>query len=447
VPTWTPPFTSTVTPTPTSTPAFTPTPTPEPSAFITITDSSRFPGSLPYFGLPAEGVSYGVHEGWELWGTFDVFDHAGGGVKVMIDVRSDRVLTFTVGIGYWEFTDKYCSGIWGSSFRLGAEDFGGPGGYVYAERGLVLCWDEELYQATVYQHYLTRADSAFALAVSTTRARVVGWWYIRVEGVSTSPYPPTPAPSPSPTITPTPTPDPAAPAWRVRFEAPAGAECRLGSLPVPCSEDWMAVSPGVVSLSFSGSGAGAIWVENGSAVGKTVGLRASLSGVPAEVCTPGGCYPANSLSSSTTVPAGAQVRAIYVSQGGVTGEEPANAFVDLSGGGGGDEGEAPRPTPTPTPIGGLPPGCRYEFAPPSVTPIPSISCLWFPPPVDLSWLGIGRTPALRVCFQRYTLSIPLLDFILSQVGLGGVTLSFQSFVSALTIATAFYALIRIVRRG
>jgi len=198
-PVWfpTPPVTGTPEPTPT------PTPTPDSFALITITDA--IPGSLPYFGLPST-VSYSIYEGWQIGGSFDVFDDVGNGLKVMIRIESSQTLTFTVGMGYYDFTDKYCAGIWGSSFRIGLEDFGGPAEQPYAERGLVPCWDEGLYQPTVHQHYLTRMDSAYALAVSVTRARVVGWWYIRVEGVSTSPYPPTPTPGPAPTLTPEPTP-------------------------------------------------------------------------------------------------------------------------------------------------------------------------------------------------------------------------------------------------
>jgi len=206
-PTPTPP---TGTPEPTPTP--TPTPLPDPVAVITITDSSGYPGSLPYFGLPAGGVSFPVYEGWEMGGTFEIFDGGGESLKVMIDVYSSQPLTFTVGMGYYEFTDRYCSGLWGSSFLIGTEDFGGPGQQPYAGRDLVICWDEDLYQPSVQQHYLTNLDSAFALAVSVTRARVWGWWWIRVEGGVSSGYPPTPTPmaavTPTPELTPEPTPDP-----------------------------------------------------------------------------------------------------------------------------------------------------------------------------------------------------------------------------------------------
>jgi len=201
-PVWfpTPPVTGTPEPTPT------PTPTPDGFALITITDVIS--GSLPYFGLPRDGVSYSIYEGWQIGGSFNVFDEVGSGFKVMILVESSQPITFTVGMGYYDFKDKYCDGMWGSSFRMGTEDFGGPGEQVYSERGLVFCWDEGAYYPSVYQHYLTRVDSVYALAVGVTRARVVGWWYIRVEGVSTGPYPPTPTPNPTPgSYLPTPTPD------------------------------------------------------------------------------------------------------------------------------------------------------------------------------------------------------------------------------------------------
>jgi len=460
VPTWTPSFTSTATPVPTLTPAFTPTPTPEPSGEYVlriITTTNVYGGEV--WASAGEYMLEYLTSTLEIWGTWGGYHIPGQGaanvVNIYIDIDSwnspnvaDINLGLVVGLGFWEAEDLGCL----SSNIAGGGYAGWNPSLVRSGDGGGRFWDSPISscprQWRVFRYYFSNIQGTGGhgrmgrIEIQISSARMIGWYYICLNCSSTPP--PTPAPSLSPTPTPTPTPDPAAPAWRVRFEAPAGAGCRLGSLPIPCSADWMAVSPGVVSLSFSGSGAGAIWVENGSAVGKTVGLRASLAGVPAEVCTPAGCYPANSFSSSTTVPAGNQVRAIYISQGGATGEEQANAFVDLSGGG---EHNGGTPAPTPTPIGGLPPGCRYEFAPPSVTPIPSISCLWFPPSVDLSWLGIGRTPALRICFQRYVLSVPLLDFMLSQIGLGGVTLSFQSFVTALTIATAFYALIRLVRRG
>jgi hypothetical protein len=174
-------------------------------------DSRSHGGSLEAFGLPASGVEYPVYPGWELWGTFDVSDPVGYGVKRMVDVIVTPTvrLTFTVGMGYYEFGERYCGGLSGSSFRIGTEDFGAPAEQPYAERGLVFCWDEGLYPPVVYQHYLTRPDDAFALAVSVTRARVRGWWYIRVEGVELRPHPPTPTPAltttPLPTVTPRPT--------------------------------------------------------------------------------------------------------------------------------------------------------------------------------------------------------------------------------------------------
>jgi hypothetical protein len=181
---------------------------------IVIRDSREFGGSLGSFGLPSDGVAYQVYPGWELWGTFDVYDSVGYGFKRMIDVIVTQTLqlTFTVGMGYYEFGERYCAGLWGSSFHIGTEDFGAPAEQLYAERGLFLCWDEYLYQPVVYQHYLTRMDTAFSLAASVTRARVRGWWYIRVEDVETREYPPTPTPvlepTPTPTLVPTLTPTP-----------------------------------------------------------------------------------------------------------------------------------------------------------------------------------------------------------------------------------------------
>jgi hypothetical protein len=253
------------------------------------------------------------------------------------------------------------------------------------------------------------------------------------------------------TPTPTPTPDPALPSWRVRFDAPAGASCRLGNIPMPCSPDWVAVSPGVVGLSFSGAGSGAIWVENGALVDKNVSVRASLGGDAPSVCIPSGCYPASSFGPwSVSIPSGAQVRAVYVSQAGATGSELANAFVDLTGGGDGGGGEGDGgPSPTPTPFSwpgcdNLPPGCRCVFEPPSIVPVPSVSCLWFPPSVDLSAIGLGRTPALRVCFQKYTVSLPQLDFLLDRAGL---PIRSSDFLNMLTVAAGFYIAVRLIRRG
>jgi hypothetical protein len=410
-----------------------------------------FDSSLEHFGLPSSGVEYAVYPGWELWGAFDVADVSGDGIKRMIDVivSPTTQLTFTVGMGYYEFRDRYCSGFGGSSFRIGTEDFGAPAEQPYAERGLVLCWEEDLYQPVVYQYYLTRVDSAFALAASTTRARIVGWWYVRVEDVETQPHPPTPTSALTPTPTPTPTPDPGRPSWRVRFDAPTGASCRLGNMPMPCSPDWVAVSPGVVALSFRGAGSGAIWVENGALVEKSVSVRASLGGDAPSVCIPAGCYPASSFGPwSVQAPAGSQIRAVYISQAGATGSELANAFVDLTGGGGGGgDGGGPSPTPTPMSWPGcddLPPGCRCVFEPPRIIPVPSVSCLWFPPPVDLSAIGLGRTPALRVCFQKYSISLPQLDFMLDRAGL---PVRSTDFLNMLTVAAGFYIAIRLVRRG
>jgi hypothetical protein len=211
-------FTTTRVPTPTVTP--TATPIPEPIAVITITPDSAA------WGMPAQS-SYQVWPGWELWGRFDVSDAAGDGLKTMMQVYSSDLLTFTVGIGYYEFTDRYCAGMWGSSFSIGTEDFGGPGEQLYAKRDLVLCWDENAYQPVVHRYYLTNLDSAFALAVSVTRARVVGWWYIRVEGVQTQPPPPTPTPIGTPhVVTPTPSPTP-------EFITPAPTPTPWGCIELP----------------------------------------------------------------------------------------------------------------------------------------------------------------------------------------------------------------------
>jgi hypothetical protein len=220
-------------------------------------------------------------------------------------------------------------------------------------------------------------------------------------------------------------------------------------MPMPCSPDWVAVSPGVVALLFQGAGSGAIWVENGALVDKDVSVRASLGGDAPSVCIPSGCYPASSFGPWTVqVPAGAQVRAVYVSQAGATGSEVANAFVDLTGGGGGGGGGG-GPSPTPTPFSwpgcdNLPPGCRCVFDPPKITPVPSVSCLWFPPSVDLSPIGLGRTPALRVCFQKYSISLPQLDFLMDRAGL---PIRSGDFLNMLTVAAGFYIAIRLVRRG
>jgi hypothetical protein len=70
--------------------------------------------------------------------------------------------------------------------------------------------------------------------------------------------------------------------------------------------------------------------------------------------------------------------------------------------------------------------------------------LWFPPSVDLSPIGLGRTPALRVCFQKYTISLPQLDFLLDRAGL---PIRSSDFLNMLTVAAGFYIAIRLIRRG
>jgi len=198
----------TVTPTstPRGTPVPTPTPTPEPVAILEFRDSHGYEGSLERFGLPAGGVAYPVYPGWELWGSFDVTGSGGAGTKRMIEVHASVPLTLTVGIGYHDWTDKYCEGWWAATFRIGTEDFGGPAEQPFAQRGNVFCWDDDLYPPAVYRHYLTALDSAFAFVVSVARSRLTGWWYIRVEGVQIQPLPPTPAPTvtSTPAVTPTP---------------------------------------------------------------------------------------------------------------------------------------------------------------------------------------------------------------------------------------------------
>jgi hypothetical protein len=212
-------FTTTRVPTPTVTPT---PPIPASVGVITLTPDSAA------WGMPAMS-EYTVWPGWELWGHFDVVDTTGGqpGFKTMMRVDSSVRLTLTVGIGYHEWRDKYCVGFGAASFRIGTEDFGGPAEQPFAERGAVFCWDDSLYPPSVYRYYLTAYDSSFAFAVSVSKSRLVGWWYIRVEGVQTLPSPPTPTPVGTPrVVTPTPSPTP-------EFVTPAPTPTPWGCIELP----------------------------------------------------------------------------------------------------------------------------------------------------------------------------------------------------------------------
>jgi hypothetical protein len=374
----------------------------------------------------------------------------GSGVTPTIDIK------VTMGTGPHEAENFRCpvTGSGGALYLSPGHHSGETGPRGFWEWPYQLCPSFELRLFSYYYQSSKRwQDSSHVVAgieYVANSARFEGWWYLRISDVS---YPkPSQTPSPQGTPTPTPTPDSALPRWRVRFDAPESASCRLGNLPMPCSPDWVSISPGVVNLSFQGAGSGAIWVENGALVEKNVSVRASLFGGAPSVCIPSGCYPASSFGPwSVSVPAGAQARAVYVSQAGATGSELANAFVDLSRGLREDDGGGHSPTPTPLAppfsfpgCDNLPTGCRCVFDPPSIVPVPSVSCLWFPPPVDLSAIGLGRTPALRVCFQKYTVSLPQLDFLLDRAGL---PIQSSDFLNMLTVAAGFYIAIRLIRRG
>lgn len=252
------------------------------------------------------------------------------------------------------------------------------------------------------------------------------------------PYPPTPTPTPVPSPTPTPTPGPL---WSVRFDVPAGASCTLGGDPVPCSSSWMSVSPALVGASWSGGGTGSIWVWNQGAARGSISVRASTSGVNPQACVPGGCYPASSFSWSLSVDPGQPVQAIQLSYTSPSGGDVGNVFVDLRGGGGGGGGNvSPTPTPTRWVFPGcenLPAGCRCVFDPPKIEPVPLVDCLWLLPPVDVP--GLGRTPSLRVCFQRYVVRFPWFQLIT------GVDLN--DVLGVLSVIAGFYVVFRVVIRG
>jgi hypothetical protein len=453
-PTWTPSGatrTPTVTVTPTPTPAVTPTPTPVPVWRVRVWNRIEANRHGQFrFGATEYDFYVSSLDDVEVYGSFNVDasypDEAGKGtifldvIYVGTAITPSQGITLTVGTGPYDY----------QRFAMWAPVTAGDGlGEFWSYGALDGSFRLRHYWRTFVFNYPPASGATVAsLSYEANNAIVSGWYYFKVStGPAQVPLA-TPTPTPAVTPTPTPTPDPALPRWRVRFDAPAGASCRLGDTPMPCSPDWVAVSPGVVALSFQGAGSGAIWVENGALVDKNVSVRASLGGDAPSVCIPGGCYPASSFGPwSVHVPAGSQIRAVYVSQAGAAGSEVANAFVDLGGGGGGGGGGGPSPTPTPFAWPGcdnLPPGCRCVFEPPRIVPVPSISCLWFPPSVDLSAIGLGRTPALRVCFQKYSISLPQLDFMLDRAGL---PIRSSDFLNMLTVAAGFYIAIRLVRRG
>jgi hypothetical protein len=468
-PTWTPVVgptrtpTATVTPTPTLTPTPTPTPVPQWRLDIVLQQMSSS-ANLADYGASLGTYYFSDLKDIELYGQYWINAPVGreGGFRVWANlywlgtgVTPTVRITVTMGTGPYEVENFRCP-VTGSGYSM----YLSPG-HTEGEVGPRNFWGWSFsicpdFPFWLYSYYYQSSKSFwtdFSPTVSgieyyANSMRHSGWWYLRISDVSYPKPSPTPSPTPFATPTPTPTPDPSLPRWRVRFDALPGASCRLGNTPMPCSPDWVAVSPGVVVLSFSGAGSGAIWVENGAYVEKNVSVLASLGGDAPSVCIPSGCYPASSFGPwSVEVSAGAQVRAVYVSQAGATGSEVANAFVDLTGGGGGGGGGGPSPTPTPFSWPGcdnLPPGCRCVFEPPSIVPVPSVSCLWFPPSVDLSAIGLGRTPALRVCFQKYSISLPQLDFLMDRVG---IPLRSGDFLNMLTVAAGFYIAIRLVRRG
>jgi len=373
-PTWTPAAgltrtpTATVTPTPTLTPS--PTPTPVPLWRLEIGIQELDVANLADYGASIGNYYFSDLRDIELYGqywinaprgrsgNFRLWAHlfwVGGGVTPTVRI------TVTVGTGPYDYENFACpvSGSGGVMYLSPGHDSGETGPREFWRWNYQICPSFDL---TVFSYYFQSSkgysQGSFAIAgfeYGAASMRHSGWWYIKISDVSYPKPSATPTPTPVATPTPTPTPDPALLRWRVRFDAPAGASCRLGNTPMPCSADWVAVSPGVVNLSFQGAGSGAIWVENGALVDKNVSVRAALGGDAPSVCIPSGCYPASSFGPwSVQVPAGGQIRAVYVSQAGATGTEVANAFVDLTGGGGGGGGGG-GPSPTPTPFSWL--GC------------------------------------------------------------------------------------------
>jgi len=49
-----------------------------------------------------------------------------------------------------------------------------------------------------------------------------------------------------------------------------------------------------------------------------------------------------------------------------------------------------------------------------------------------------------VCFQKYSISLPQLDFLMDQAGL---PIRSGDFLNMLTVAAGFYIAIRLIRRG